>query len=757
MDNTHTYTEMKSKRLQSFKPNQVKMTEDYCVGAYEKELTYLHLLSPDRLLAGFRETAGLEARAPRYEGWEVTEIQGHTLGHYLSAIAQAYAYDGNSEFKERIDYICEELKVCQAESGYLFAWAEEIFDRVEQRKPAWVPWYTMHKVLKGLVQAADLAKNKVAFEVASKLGDWVFDRTSKWTPELQSQVLSVEYGGMNDVLYDLYKLTKKEAHLVAAQSFDELPLFEALYNNQDVLNGRHANTTIPKINGAMNRYLVTGEEYFLTVAMNFWNIVTTHHTYITGGNSEWEHFGRPDILDEERTACNCETCNTYNMLRLTQKLFEVTKDRKYAAFYEKTWINAILASQNPATGMTTYFQPMEAGLFKVYSSAEEHFWCCTGTGMENFTKLQQAIYFHNEEEVVVSRYISSKLNWSDKGVYVEVKTAFPDLSKVVIEVTAPAEGIKGSFVIPEWTDNQFTLSCNGQAVEAVSQEGYVTLMLQGTQTLEFNFTMQVKCERLPDNKSAVAFKYGPIVLCGLLGDEGMRVSQTGVNVSVATKDFWIKDHLVLQEGIALEAYLEQISEYLEKEEGLTFTLKGTDTDLTFVPYFSQHTERYGIYFRMCEANSKEQQEIEEVQKRKWSRIQQSIDCIPVGNDQYELSHRIRGWFIDITSIDGHRGRRINENGWLEYLLDAPTEGDCVLNLVYCSEDAGCEFDIYINQKLLTHEKITAQTDNFYTKTYDLTHDYFKETGKIELLIKVEQSASYTQIFDEIFLSKKSCH
>jgi DUF1680 family protein len=194
---------------------------------------------------------------------------------------------------------------------------------------------------------------------------------------------------MNDALYELYKHTGNANHLSAANSFDEMTLFEPLYKGEDILNGKHANTTIPKIIGALNRYSVTGEEYYLQVAANFWEIVTENHTYITGGNSEWEHFGESKILDAERTNCNCETCNTYNMLKLSRELFRVTGDTKYADYYENAFINAILSSQNPETGMTTYFQPMATGFFKVYSSPTEHFWCCTGSGMENFSKLAE--------------------------------------------------------------------------------------------------------------------------------------------------------------------------------------------------------------------------------------------------------------------------------------------------------------------------------------------------------------------------------
>ena len=374
----------------------VTLLNPYEQNAFAKEVAYLKSLNADRLLKGFCTIGGVPNTSSLYGGWENSAIRGHTLGHYLTAVSQAYATSGDAELKAIADHIVAVLSQCQnPDTGYLAAISESHYIQIERGNTSgtWVPWYTMHKVLSGLVDAYELTGNDQALAVASNLGDWVYSRTSKWTASTQTTVLNVEYGGMNDVLYRLYRSTRSDKHLSAAHSFDEMRLFDALHNGQDVLNGKHANTTIPKIIGALQRYMVLGEgeAYYLQVAENFWEIVVSSHTYITGGNSEWEHFGQPNILDAERTNCNCETCNTYNMLELTRELFKITGNRKYADYYENTYINAILSSQNPTTGMTTYFQPMATGFFKVYSSPTSHFWCCTGSGMENFSKLDDSI------------------------------------------------------------------------------------------------------------------------------------------------------------------------------------------------------------------------------------------------------------------------------------------------------------------------------------------------------------------------------
>ena len=441
------------KQVRDFPYGTVKIKDQYKSHAFDLELSYLYSLDPDKLMAGFLETSGLVPEKERYHGWEETEIQGHTLGHYMTAVAQAYGYTGNQELLERLTYIITALEKCQREDGFLFASQEEIFDRVENKRPAWVPWYTMHKILSGLISVYRYTGDETAKKVASDLGGWIYRRCISWTEETKKQVLAVEYGGMNDCLYDLYAITEDDRFIKAAHQFDEMTLFQKLYEGEDILNGLHANTTIPKVLGALKRYLLLGEFFYLEVAKNFWNMVTEHHSYITGGNSEWEHFGKPDILDSERTACNCETCNTYNMLKLSKELFELTKERKYADFYESTYLNAILSSQNPETGMTTYFQPMASGYFKVYSTPYDSFWCCTGSGMENFTKLHEGAVYRDENTMYIIRYEDSEIIWKEKGLKLEVvceqKENLYRVKILVAEQEADAEGNKICLLIPK--------------------------------------------------------------------------------------------------------------------------------------------------------------------------------------------------------------------------------------------------------------------------------------------------------------------
>ncbi len=415
--------------IEDFSIADVTMADAYCTNAFSKEVEYLLSLDTNRLLVGFRENAKMNTQgAQRYAGWENSLIAGHTVGHYLSAVAMAYQNPNLTDaqrksFSDKLDALLNGMKECQNNSkgrpGFLWAGqvknpnnVEQQFDLIQQNKTniineAWVPWYTMHKMIQGLVDVYNFTGKETAKEIASKLGDWTLARCKTWNQQTHNTILSIEYGGMNDCLYQLYEITGNDNYAIAGDYFDENALHERiLRGGANVLNGKHANTTIPKFVGVIKRYevldgkTVGGKQIdaskHLKYAEAFWDMVITHHTYITGGNSEWEHFGMDDILDKERTNCNCETCNSYNMLKLSRELYKCTGNKKYMDFYEQTYYNSILSSQNPETGMTTYFQPMATGYFKEYSSPFHDFWCCTCTGMESFSKLGDTIYMHRE-------------------------------------------------------------------------------------------------------------------------------------------------------------------------------------------------------------------------------------------------------------------------------------------------------------------------------------------------------------------------
>lgn len=618
--------------IEDFSLADITMTDSYCTNAFSKEVEYLLSFDTERLLAGFRENARLSTNgAKRYGGWENTLIAGHTVGHYLSAVAQAYENPNltdaqRSALSSKMDALLEGMKICQQNSkgkpGFL--WAGQVknsnnvevqFDMIQQGKTniideAWVPWYTMHKLIQGLVDVYKYTGKTTAKDIASGLGDWTLARCKTWNQQTHNTVLSIEYGGMNDCLCELYMITGKDDHAVAAHYFDETNLHEAvLKGGANVLNGKHANTTIPKFVGALKRYIaldgktVAGEKIdasrYLQYAEAFWDMVTTHHTYITGGNSEWEHFGMDDILDKERTNCNCETCNSYNMLKLSRELYKCTGDKKYMDFYEGTYYNSILSSQNPESGMTTYFQPMATGYFKVYSSAYDSFWCCTGSGMESFTKLGDTIYMHSGNTLYVNMYQSSDVYWAEQNVTIKQESTIPNGNTSTFTISGSGD-LDFRFRIPDWNAGTMTVAVNGTkySYKTVDEYAQVTGSFKSGDQITVTIPEAVVAYNLPDKTSVYGFKYGPVVLSAELGKQNMTTSSTGMWVTIPKDAVVSNQNITLsKQGQSLTSFMTEINDHLVKDaDTMKFTLKDTNQSLTFTPHYQQYQQRYGIYW-----------------------------------------------------------------------------------------------------------------------------------------------------------------
>ena len=635
---------MKLKEVSSFRLEDVLLTDKYYINASKKEMDYLLSFDIDKLLAGFRDAAGLDMKdASRYDGWEDSLIGGHTLGHYLTACSQAYRCANSSESEKKqllsiIKEIVDGLKECQDAIGTGFIFGAVIqdrdnielqFDNVENGKAnihdeAWVPWYTMHKIISGLLSASKVCEE--ACEVASKLGDWVYKRVSSWSLYTREVVLSIEYGGMNDCLYDMYSISKDERHAKAAHLFDETPLFDKVLNakaGDNVLNDHHANTTIPKFMGALNRYIVFKDndkvdvDVYLEYSKAFWDLVINNHTYITGGNSEWEHFGEDNVLAAERTNCNNETCNSYNMLILTKKLFMITGDVKYADYYENAFLNSIMSSQNPETGMTMYFQPMASGYFKVFGERYNKFWCCVGSGMENFTKLGESFYFYKENTLIVNQYISSELDWSEQNVKLIQESMIPDRDQSTFRIKTKdgrKANINIAFRLPDWLASAGVIKLDGKEYSYISEGGYgiVEGPFEDGSKIQVQLPMEVKAYSLPDNPNVYGFKYGPVVLSALLGSGDMEESTTGMNVTIPLSKRIDREYTgnasdkILVQTDSLDEFTGNINTYMVRDkdaDGLVFDLEGTKSNLKFTIHYSQYKERYGIYWELINDNS----------------------------------------------------------------------------------------------------------------------------------------------------------
>ena len=716
--------------IEDFGISAVAMTDDYSVNAFNKEIAYLLSFDTNRLLAGFRENAGLNTQgAKRYGGWENTNIAGHAVGHYLTAIAQAYQNPNidskqKEQLKSRMTTLIDGLRECQKNSkgkpGLIWAAAhpngtgvEVQFDNVEAGKAniiseAWVPWYTMHKIMQGIVDIYNATGYDGAKELGSNLGDWVYARCKTWDDRKHNTVLSIEYGGMNDCLYDLYLITGKADHAAAAHYFDETALYDkVLKGGANVLNNRHANTTIPKFIGALKRYTaldgktVNGEKIdasqYLKYAEAFWDMVTTHHTYITGGNSEWEHFGADDVLDAERTNCNCETCNSYNMLKLSRELFKITGDSKYMDFYEQTYYNSILSSQNPETGMTTYFQPMATGYFKVYSSAFDHFWCCTGSGMESFTKLGDTIYMHEGNTLYVNMYQSSILSWDDMKMKITQESSIPngDIATFTIDGSGAADL---RFRIPDWKAGNMTVKVNNEKYNYKSVNGYaqVTGDFKSGDVIQLTIPEEVKAYRLPDKNTVYGFKYGPVVLSAELGKEDMVTGSTGMWVTIPKEKKTPSENIRISDNnTSVGTFMMNINDYLVRDGSkLSFKLKGTDHDLTFTPHYLQYQQRYGIYWNFQSSSTA-------VDKPPRSK-NTVTDTVQPGYGQYENDNLHAMDEKNTQSItDDSTYRYAKDGGYFSYRMAIDPDADYMLLTVkFRKADNGKSINIAVGDSVL---------------------------------------------------------
>ncbi len=781
--------------IENFDLDDFTMTDSYCTNAFSKELSYLLSLDTERLLAGFRDNAGLSTNgAKRYDGWENSLIGGHCVGHYLSALAQAYnnqslTAEQKQQVYSRITTMIDGLKICQDNSkgraGFLWGATkadannvEAQFDNVENGKTniiteAWVPWYTMHKLISGLNDIYRLTGYAPAKTVSCGLGDWVYNRVNGWSSSTQARVLGIEYGGMNDCLYDLYDITGTDKYAVAAHKFDETALFEKVYaGGTNVLNNRHANTTIPKFLGALKRYTVidgktvNGEkvdaDIYLKYAEAFWEMVTTHHTYITGGNSEWEHFGADDVLDAERTNCNCETCNSYNMLKLSRELFKITGDKKYMDYYENTYYNSILSSQNPETGMTTYFQPMATGYFKVYSTATTKFWCCTGSGMESFSKLGDTIYMHKDNILYVNLYQSSVLDWAEQGVKITQVSTIPDGDTASFTISG-SSNLDLRFRIPDWISGNLTMTQNGTAVKYTTVDGYAQLSgsFSDGDVISLALPETVTAFSLPDNSASYGFKYGPVVLSAELGTNNMTQGVTGMSVSIPKeKDVSSENIHIDEKNGTVGEFMADISDYLVKDKNsLKFTLTGTDTPLTFTPHYRQYQQRYGIYWYFYASG--------EAAEREDPRAKVTvIDTVQPGYGQYENDELHDMYEVNTVGItDDSTYRYTTGHGYFTYRMAVDTSAPMtVLQFTLRKADNGKTLKVAVGDTVLYskalsydgnsdiyNEKIQIPSDVLADSVYTVAA-YGKETAVVDVTFSAADGKGSAKVCDFVYMT-----
>jgi DUF1680 family protein len=600
-----------SARLSPFSLHDVRLLDGPFLDAQKRDLAYLLSLQPDRMLHNFRVNAGLEAKAPVYGGWESEEpwvnirCHGHTLGHYLTAASLMYASTADERMKQRVDYIVGELQACQEQSrtGLVCAFpdgATQLENAVSGRQFVGVPWYTMHKVLAGLHDAHVHAGSGQALDVLKKLADWTATVTGPMTDDQFQRMLRTEHGGMNEVLADLAALTDNAKYLTLARRFSHEALLSPLAESRDALDGLHANTQIPKVVGFQRLFELTGEERYATAARFFWETVVGRRSFVTGGHGDGEHFFPPaDFAKHLPSAKTMETCCTHNMLRLTRRLFQDNPSRTQVDYYERALYNGILASQDPESGMMTYFQATRSGYVRLFHTPEQSFWCCTGTGMENHAKYADSIYFRGPDALWVNLFIPSVVSWKEMGLTLRQTTAFP--ASPVTQFAATVERpVRARLNVrqPAWCTGM-SVHVNGHRRNGeAAANGYVEIEREWRtgDLVEIQLPMTLRTEPLPGTNDVLAFVYGPIVLAGRLGRQGLspgnqiivneRESGTMLNAAVEIPVL-VGDRAKLPNRIRQDSH-----------DPLIFRTSGVGRprDVELAPFYRLAHERYNLYW-----------------------------------------------------------------------------------------------------------------------------------------------------------------
>jgi len=585
--------------VRPFPLKQVRLGDGPCKVAMEADRRYLQSLPPDRLLHTFRLTAGIASSAQPLGGWEAPdcELRGHYAGgHYLSACALMYATTGDEDLKKNADAVVSGLGQCQAalKSGYLSAFPVEFFDRLRERQRVWAPFYTIHKIMAGLLDMYVYTGNERALDMVQQMAEWTAGFTGPLSYDHMQRVLSTEFGGMGEVLCNLYAITGKDYYLDVAQRFDKKAFFDPLAAHRDELKGLHVNTHIPQVIAAARYYELTGDRRYRDIAEYFWDEVVSERSYCTGGTSNGESWNTdPGKLSTELGPSTTECCCAYNMMKLTRHLFGWSPDARYMDYYERTVLNHRLGTINPEDGTMMYYQPLATGYWKTFGKPFDAFWCCTGTGSEEYAKLTDTIYFHDDDSLYVNLYIDSQLEWPDKGLRFKQETRFPEEQGTTITVTAKDQAqLEINLRIPYWAQGG-SVKVNGSVVPAFSSpSSYLSLnrVWKTGDKIELSLPMGLHIDSMPDDQTIQAAMYGPLVLAGRLDAVPKEMSYGDYEPRVGDQH---KVPDIVADATKPTAWIEP-----DGRQPLTFRSVGQSKPQTLVPLNQVIHDRYVVYWKV---------------------------------------------------------------------------------------------------------------------------------------------------------------
>lgn len=740
------------KQVELFPLSDVELLESPFLQAQQVDLKYILDMEPDRLLAPYLREAGLTPKANSYTNWENTGLDGHIGGHYISALAMMAASTGHAEIKQRLDYMISELKRCQDAVGTGFIggtpgsipmWKEIKEGNIRASgfglNNKWVPLYNIHKTYAGLRDAYLHTGNETAKEMLIKLTDWMIDVTGNLSDEQMQDMLRSEHGGLNETFADVYEMTGEKKYLELAKRFSHLFVLNPLLEKQDKLTGMHANTQIPKVIGYKRIADLEGDKAWDDASHFFWHTVVKNRSISIGGNSVREHFHPADNFEAMVTDIEGpETCNTYNMLRLSNLLYQTTLDTQYLDYYERALYNHILSSQEPHNGGFVYFTSMRPGHYRVYSQPETSMWCCVGSGLENHTKYGELIYARNNNDLYVNLFIPSRLQWKEKGVTIVQETRFPDEEQIRLRIE---EGKKEAFKLkvrfPYWAKeiDQVAVSVNGKKQKMNVEMEYICIDRKWKKGDEvtITFPMSLEMEQIPDKSDYYSFKYGPIVLAVKTGTEDLKGlyadDSRGGHIAHGRQ-------IPLQEMPMLVGDAKQLLSNFRKENGtLAFAYNGETfpkQSLTFIPFFRLHNSRYAVYFRQVTTDQleriKEETTLREQQAARLA--EQTVDLIYPGEQQPESDHFIKYEDSQTGSRDNRHFR--SAKGWFGYELKAKEKANQLMLVLHRKENNAIKILINEVEVTSTPEKNNLD-ENFVSVTYRLPEELKQGTHHIKFV------------------------
>lgn len=740
--------------IEPFALEQIHITDGPMAHAQQTNVKYLLAMDPDRLLSPYLREAGIQTKAQSYGNWENTGLDGHIGGHYLSALSLAWAATGNAELKQRLDYMIEQLAAAQNKTGgYLGgvpnghqAWQQikqgNIKADLFSLNDRWVPLYNIDKIYHGLRDAYLIGKNQHAKGMLIKMGEWMLNLVSDLTDEQIQQLLYSEHGGLNEIFVDIADISGDKRFVELGRRFSHLAIITPLLEEQDQLTGLHANTQIPKIIGMLRYAQFADNQKWIDGADYFWQTVTNNRSVSIGGNSVREHFhGSDDFTPMVEDVEGPETCNTYNMMKLSRMMFELTGDVKYLEFYERATYNHILSSQHPEHGGLVYFTSMRPGHYRMYSSVEDSMWCCVGSGIENHSKYGELIYSKQADTVLVNMFVPSTLDWRSQGVKLTQNTQFPDVEQVTLTIDTKQEK---NFTVkirqPSWVKSQLVVKINGKLITTKNEQGYLAIsrQWQNGDKITFRLNAKLHAEKLPDGKQYYSMLYGPVVLA------------TKVNAFANEQLNFIADdsrmgHIAAgptcpPESVPiLLADPNSVLSSIKRDDGsLSFTLTehiGTVSDAsgnmskTLIPFYRLHDSRYQVYWPQLN-RSEFSQYAEKVKRQATAEALLAaitVDKITPGQQQPEVEHNFKGESTRAGVNNGHHWR--DASGWFSYELSNPNLSAKALRIKYFKLDVNRTFDILINGQLLTTVKLLAKErqDDFYYIDYPLSKTMEKQT------------------------------